>query len=318
LPATGAEAMSEQPRHPRLCIAIASFRSDEAALRLAEQAQALAPSFPGMHTLIVDSLGGGAIERAIDERGWRDSVTYVNSASNLGSAGNLASRLEWAAQHGFDYCYGVNHDGNLSADVLAKLIAFAESRARVGAVYPLRYRTGRRGYDLTGTRKAPLPALVRKKVPLQSTVPVSWCSSNGALYALAPVREGVVPYRDFWMGWEDLAYGWQLEAANYEQFILTSATIDDNYEYRPVRFLGRTLHITDKPEWYAYYQGRNLLLSSWRCRRPAQDKLVVGARLLQEVAVTTLFRTKKLRRLQLLGLGVKDALAGRTGKGPVP
>jgi hypothetical protein len=38
----------------------------------------------------------------------------------------------------------------------------------------------------------------------------------------------------------------------------------------------------------------------------------------QEVLVTLLWRSERRTRLGLLWAGVRDGLAGRTGKGPVP
>lgn len=80
-----------------VALVIATFRQDEPVLRLLEDAFNADNKHPFAKIAIVDSLGSGAIERAIEERGW-ERVTYHNADHNLSSAGNLAMRLELAAQ----------------------------------------------------------------------------------------------------------------------------------------------------------------------------------------------------------------------------
>lgn len=303
----------------RVGLAISAYRSDASVERLLRLAAPMVPSV-FERVLVVDSLGSGALSALIEQEGW-SAVEYVNSPINLGSAGNLAARLQWSADQGLDFVYAINHDGALDAQVVAKLVAFAETRPTrsLGAVYPLRVQT-RHGdaVDLSGRSRIPLPFMGRDAKPEEKAVQVLWSSSNGTLYPLLPIRQGLEVWADLWMGWEDLAYGWLLDANGFEQWVVTDAVFRDQYEYRqhavgPLRF-----RLADKPAWYSYYATRNMLLA---LRRTGQSPLVVAAsvaRLSADVAVTLAFRDRKVERLRLAVSGARDALLGRTGKGPVP
>lgn len=301
---------------PRVCLAISSFRNDdciEALLR----AHAERRDTPFEHIFVVDSLGTGRIEGLLREAGWTH-VTYYSAPLNLGSAGNLATRLRLAAEAGYDFAYAINHDADVDLAALHELLRFARGKPRLGALYPLRYLTARGRYDVTGTQKAPLPLRGAASAPTDESLEVSWSSSNGALYALDPVRDGLLPWADLWMGWEDMGYGWLLERHRYQQFIVTRARALDNYEYRAHRVLSRHLYLTEKPAWYAYYQARNLILITRRNRRPARDYAVVAARIAQEVVLTTVLRPEKRKRYELLFWGLIDGVRNRSGKWRVP
>jgi GT2 family glycosyltransferase len=299
----------------RVCLAISSFRNDENVLALIEAALSAA-YFDEI--LVVDSLGTGAMAQAIEERGWSKRVRYENHPKNLGSAGNLARRLELAAERGHDWVYAINHDGEVDASVVRELVACGRSLRRPGAVHPLRFKTGRGLYDMTGRSALPLPFRGRRTRPAQETLEVYWGSSNGTLYALEPVRQGLLPWADLWMGWEDLGYGWLLHKRGYQQVLLTTVETRDSYEYAHHRAFGRTLTITSKPAWYAYYQARNLILVTRRNGQAWDHWAVVAGRVLLELGVTAALRPNKTTRYRLLARGVFDGLRERTGKWLVP
>ena len=301
----------------RLCLAISSFRNDVEIERLLREEHDRAAT-PFSRIFVVDSLGTGRLSDLIQREGW-DNVTYFSAAENIGSAGNLALRLELAERAGFQYCYTVNHDGVIDHNVVEHLLEVAEGRPKVGAVYPLRYLTERGCYDLTGLRNSPLPLKAAKTIPNSSAVPVFWGSSNGALYSLEPVRAGLRPWSDLWMGWEDLGYGWLLHRTGYQQFLATQARVEDDKEYVTHSPMPRLrLTINDKPSWYAYYQLRNLILITRRNERPPWDYAVLVGRIAQELLLTSLFRKSKRARYALLIRGIADGIRGRSGKGKVP
>src|SRR5690606_5841691 len=259
----------------------------------------------------------GAVPEAIAANGWDDRVQYFDHAANLGSAGNLARRLELAAERGHDWVYAINHDGDVDVSVVRSLVACGEALDPVGAVYPLRYKEGRGKYDLTGRQALPLPFKGSVHRPSAKLLDTYWGSSNGTLYATAPVREGLSPWADLWMGWEDLGYGWLLQKHGWRQVILTDVESRDPYEY--VTHGGaRGVTITRKPAWYAYYQVRNLILVTRRNDQPLSHWLTVAGRIWLEVALTTALRPDKLTRYKLLARGVVDGVPGRSGKSDVP
>jgi GT2 family glycosyltransferase len=292
-----------------ITLAIATFRHDDAVLALLERAQAL----PFHAILVVDSLGTGRIPAEIVSRGWT-RVAYHNADRNLGSAGNLQKRLELAGATGADWVYAVNHDAALEPSTFAALARVAAENPDLGAIYPLRRRPGRGGtYDLTGTHRFPLryDGTVDRPTGL---IDAWWGSSNGTLYALRPVRAGLVPWGELWMGWEDLLYGWMLAEHGYRQVIATDAVFDDPYEYKRVG----PATITDKPSWYAYYFARNLLLAAQRAHLPPAIKAQLAVRIAGEFAVSATLRSRRRERLGLLATGVRDGLRGTTGKFRVP
>lgn len=302
----------------KVCLAISAYKSDSSILRLLEEAARIEDP-PWSKVLVVDSLGSGEIPKAIGERGWATWAEYRSYDRNLGSAGNLALRLRVPAEQGFDFVYAMNHDGFIAPDAVRNLVAFASGQPKIGAVYPLRrYTNSGNRFDLTGTSRFPLPAIRSHSMPAEDFVAVHWGSSNGALYAMAPVREGICVWDDFWMGWEDLAYGWWLEENGYAQFVLPSVVLDDDYEYGAKQLGPFSLFVSEKPTWYWYYMARNLFLAAKRTHRGPPTHALVGARLVVEAAMTAALRDKKRERLRLLARGAIDGLRGVSGKGEVP
>jgi len=311
-----AENLVEAP--VKVCLVISSFQHDQAVERILQRIFT-ADKSPFFKIIVVDSLGTGRMPKLLRERGWHD-VAYHCFAHNLGSAGNLAERLRLAAASEAAFAYAVNHDAALDLSVVEMLVAQANSIERLGALFPMR-RIIRQGnkLDTTGASILPLPFFGTKPTQaLPALLPVKWSSSNGALYSLAPIREGLTPWSDFWLGWEDLAYGWLLDAHGYRQYIVSGARVDDDYEYRDFRLGPLKLKLTDKPSWYTYYQIRNLLLATQRTRRPLAIRSVVASRIVLELALTVLFREEKKQRLHNLFCGLADGLAGRSGKWMLP
>jgi rhamnosyltransferase len=303
---------------PRVCLAISAYRSDESILRLLEQAMSIAEP-PFQHVLVVDSLGSGRIPETIEARGWQERVEYRSYPTNLGSAGNLWKRLQLPCEQGFDFVYAINHDGLIDPELIAKLLAQAQRMTKPGAVYPLRRYTRRGGgFDYTGLTRLPIPAIVLQRRPEKPLLKVFWASSNGALYSTQPVREGLRILDELWLGWEDLAWGWSLEDSGFEQVVVTSAVLDDDYEYVEQK-VGPVRRVTsEKPVWYSYYVVRNLLLASRATKQAIDVRVMVGLRFALEIGGSVVFRNRKSERLKLLVHGIVDGLRGRAGKGAVP
>jgi GT2 family glycosyltransferase len=302
----------------KVCLVISSFRHDQAVERILQRAFAASEN-PFCKVIVVDSLGTGRMPDLLRKGGWHD-VDYHCFSHNLGSAGNLAERLRLAAASEAAFAYAVNHDAHLDPTVVKTLVAQAKGIERLGALFPLRRMTHRGNrFDTTGANLLPLPFLGTKRTQsLPALLPVKWSSSNGALYSLAPIREGLTPWSDFWLGWEDLAYGWLLNEHGYRQYIVSGARVDDDHEYRDFRMGPLKLRLTDKPSWYTYYQVRNLLLATQRARSPLAVRSVVAGRIALEVALTTLFREEKKQRFHNLFWGLVDGLSGRSGKWDLP
>jgi hypothetical protein len=302
----------------KVCLVISTFRHDQQVESILNRVFERGRN-PFSNIIVVDSLGTGRMPGLLRERNWQ-GVEYRCYSHNLGSAGNLAERLRLAAGTGASFAYAVNHDAALDMDVVGALVRQAAKIERLGALFPLR-RMIHRGnqLDVTGSSLLPLPFAGAKPTrTLPDLLPVRWSSSNGALYSLAPIREGLAPWSDFWLGWEDLAYGWLLEAHGYRQFIVTGARVDDDYEYRDIHVGPLKLGLTDKPPWYVYYQIRNLLLAAERTGQPLPTRGVIAGRIAMEMAITAIFRKQKKQRFYNLFHGLVDGLSGRAGKWVLP
>lgn len=295
-------------------VAIASFKNDESVLALVERIKPILSSLAGV--IVVDSIGTGTFPEKARSAGFSQDVEYHCFPENLGSAGNLHRRLTIAAATGAQYVYAVNHDGDVSIDALERLLVCAsEGAGPIGAVYPLRRMTQRGdAFDVTGRRRFPFRAERISRPPDTALLPVFWSSSNGALYGLDPVRDGVVPIAELWMGYEDLAFGWSLHRAGYRQYTATSVQIDDSYEYRQTS----AGYVTDKASWYSYYQVRNLLTAARLTGQPLWVRALAWVRVLAEVPVTVLLRPEKTTRLTYLAAGLGDAVRRRLGKWRLP
>ncbi len=315
--------MSERLAHPdcaSVCLIIATFRQDDAVLGLLEDAYEGGTTHPFCHIIVVDSMGSGAIQEAIEAKQW-EGITYKNAPENLGSAGNLALRLELASEHEqATWAYALNHDGELDWSTLEALLDHAARHedARIGALYPLRYTTHLKKYNLTGTSSLPIPYVGTTTRPEGPSFPVYWASSNGAFYHLGPVREGLLPWKDLWMGWEDLGYGWLLHRRGWRQDVVCDAVFEDGYEYKTHGTGQASVNISDKPTWYAYYQMRNLILVTRRNERGAATWACVAGRVGLEFGLSLTLRKDKARRLKFLLSGIRDGALNTTGKWAYP
>ena len=292
-------------------LAIATFRNDESVVALLDTVFSADAGFHSV--LVVDSMGTTAVPETANARGW--DVDYRSAETNLGSAGNLHLRMKLAAETDASFVYTINHDGHIDLDAIAKLAEVARDNPQIAAAYPTRFRPNRgASYDNPAGRGLPLPHRRGASAPADKITDVEWASSNGALYALEPVRKGIEVWPELWMCWEDTGYGWLLKSQGYRQVQVGDSVFQDDYEYRHVRLLGRDFYFADKPWWYGYYSPRNLIVVTLRNHRSAAAVGALAAQVAKEAALTVAFRDRKAKRLGLLARAVVDGVRDRTGK----
>lgn len=285
-------------------LVISTYRNDEEIARILEQVHASAETIFD-RILVVDSEGTGAIPEVVSKRGW-DRVIYRSYEQNLGSGANLRERLRIAAEGGADYVYAVNHDGYVDGALVSVLLRAAQGITNLGAAYPLCHLVNADRYDMTGIRDLPLPAKLARKAPDGQLIDVFWGRSNGVLYALAPVRQGILPWNAMWMAYEDLEYGWRLHDHGYRQVIVRDAVFHDTYEYRRTPFG----HVISKPAWRTYYNMRNLILAIRRTRNRPLYHVTGWFRFVLEFFAILLVRESKWLRLRMLWAGAIDGVRG--------
>jgi GT2 family glycosyltransferase len=137
-------------------------------------------------------------------------------------------------------------------------------------------------------------------------VDVFWGRSNGVLYALAPARQGILPWNAMWMAYEDLEYGWRLHDHGYRQVIVCDAVFHDTYEYQPTAFG----YVINKPTWRTYYNMRNLILAIRHTRNRPLYHATGALRFVLEFWVIVLLRRNKWRRMRMLWAGAIDGIRG--------
>jgi len=291
-------------------LVISSYRNDEEIARILERVHASGETV-FEKILIVDSEGTGTIPALVERRGW-SRVIYRSYQQNLGSGANLRERLRIAAEGRADYAYAVNHDGYVDAEIVGALLRAAQQIGNLGAAYPLCHLVNADRYDMTGIRELPLPAKLARKAPSGPLVDVFWGRSNGVLYALAPAKQGILPWNAMWMAYEDLEYGWRLHDHGYRQVIVCDAVFHDTYEYRPTA-LG---YVINKPTWRTYYNMRNLILAIRHTRNRPLYHATGALRFVMEFWVIVLLRRNKWRRLRMLWAGAIDGIRGVEEKQP--
>lgn len=303
----------------KIAIAISSFRTSYEAMELVSRIAT--ENWQCEYVLVVDSLGIGGFEEFIAAQGLSGRVLYFNSDVNLGSAGNLSRRLQWANELGMDYVLALNHDARITPAVYQALIDHAEARPNIGALYPLRYLEGKRIYDLSGKKIFSMTASGVSAKPAEELIEVFWSSSNGALYSMEPLRSShkISPDASLWMGWEDYLYGLELKDAGYSQWIVTAAETIDNYEYKAVGFSPTGKIIADKPMWYGYYDARNLILIAMhRLHSPLLAVFLMFRVLLGLLLVPYKFKDDKKKAISFCLAGIWDGFKNNSGKWLLP
>lgn len=303
---------------PKIVIAISSFRSDPQVLQLVEELYRGDYAFDAV--VVVCSAGGSELSAMLRSAGYRNCHVLPFDA-NLGSAGNLYQRFKASAALGGDFMLALNQDAALDPAMFGTLFHAARTLpGRVGALYPLRYTPGKQQYDLSGV--APFPFRFRGEATVTEAglIDVVWSSSNGALYALAPFREGIHTDAGLWMGWEDYLYGLQLRRAGFRQYIVADARIIDDYEYKTIDLIGLKLTVSDKPSWYCYYGPRNLaLISLHRCFSPRMVfDLMRWAISFPAQIVLSRTGTDRWRALGYFLIGLAHGLFNKSGKWRLP
>ena len=297
----------------RVGIAISSFRSDDDVIGLLEKI--ISEFWPFEGIIIVDSLGEGKIQNYIIRQKLKN-IEYYNFNINLGSAGNLKERLSICAEKDWDFVLALNHDALVSKFTYLELLRYTHME-KLGAIYPLRYYKNKNFYDYSGTSEVGPWRSFGKKTPTKNhLIPCQWSSSNGALYSLTPVRKGLVPNKDLWMGWEDYLYGLDLKKSGYEQYIASNAICDDNYEFKEKRIGFSKIIMAFKPDWYDYYNTRNLWLICLFYHPSLMRIIRVLLRTILQFFVIIFLRSSESKKyiLILTCKGILDSLRKITGK----
>ena len=299
-------------------IAISSYKSDNSTISLIEKIYS--EKWNVEKVIVVESLGSGYIKSFISDNDISNFVDYYNYNTNIGSAKNLQIRMEKAYELGLDSVLTLNHDAIVTEKIYDVLVKNAKE-IKGAAFYSLKYFSNKRIFDLTGTKEpGVLQSFGPKRQPLTNRIPCIWSSSNVALYSTEPLSKNIKPNGSLWMGWEDYLYGLQLHKNGYSQYIVSETYTHDNYEFEQKRIMGKKIHLSDKPHWYYYYRGRNLLLITLYIEFSFVRLLRISIRLFLE-SIAILIGTLKNRPLKAVlyfVTGICHGITNKRGKWKVP
>lgn len=276
-----------------ISIAISSFRSNESVLSLLDAIFSTEqPLF--LEIIVIDSEPTGLIEQFILKNNY--PVNYIKSQHNLGSAGNLALRLNTAAKNPkANWCLCLNHDAYYTEEFAKSFIDSVRMlKGNVGAIFPTRwYNNG-------------------EKNTTENLRSVLWNSSNGCIYSLAPTRLSIEVDTSLWMGWEDYLYCMKLLQYGYQNYLVNSLPFYDSYEYKSINFLGTHIKLNDKPSWYDYYSIRNLIYIGKHIPVD-QTYLKLLSKVCVNSTVLAFFKDKTLERHSYFIKGLFDGFTNKMG-----
>jgi glycosyltransferase involved in cell wall biosynthesis len=260
---------------------------------------------PGRIVVVVNGEGG------LDDPELEKAVHVVRLAENLGPAGGFREGMRAAATLGdVDWFYLCEDDVglfDLPTPRVARLVDAAEERVRrgerVGAVVAygrdLHPRTGHTSIHEVGGARG-----------YEHVDAASWGAS---LVARAVIEHGVLPSDDYFFGYEDFDFWYQLRRAGFEMLLdcTSAAQVAPQMSDagRDGAFAGERPNDHDEP-WRAFYVARNYFLLA---RRHGSADWI-AAHLAYSARRLQLAGSAEARRAILHGL-LAGAL-GRTGKDP--
>ncbi len=194
-------------------------------------------------------------------------ATVVRHPQNLGTAGAVCTGLRFALEHGYDWMWIFDPDGDPAPDALEKMldlfVGWPHSQqgetAFISCLHPEQWRdSALRVFTWRGL--VPIrPAPAGRSYPCD----VAWWS--GTLYRMAAVREVGLPNADYFVDWEEAEYGYRMMKAGYKGFVCREATMDSNVRgyasLRPTEITrdGATSTVLEHPPFRCYYTARTRL-----------------------------------------------------------
>jgi glycosyltransferase involved in cell wall biosynthesis len=266
--------------------------------------------------LVVDN---ASTDNTLDQPCLRHA-TVIRNAKNTGTSGGVATGLDYAMEHGFDWTWIFDPDGLPAPDALEKMLdlyaswpdAQQEKTAFLACLHPERWRNS-----------APRNFTWRGFVPAKPTPGKSYyaCDNawwSGCLYRTAAVRKIGLPNVDYFLDWGESEYGYRMKRAGFDGYVCRDAPINSNIRgYSALRRpnaeqVGETPAVLEHPPFRCYYTARNRLYFTLYDLDKVQPVL-----LLRMVATLGLMMTKVLIRpgrkgvqMQAFSRGVWDGVTG--------
>ena len=127
-----APGASIQPAQPRVAIVILNWNDTPATLACLDALRAT--GYANYTTIVVDN---GSTDGSVDRLRGIAAIDLITNPTNLGYTGGVNAGIGRAMAAGADYVWLLNSDATTQPDVLARLVATAESDERIGLVSPV-------------------------------------------------------------------------------------------------------------------------------------------------------------------------------------
>ena len=103
-------------------------------------------------------------------------------------------------------------------------------------------------------------------------------------------------------------------------FFLKDKSLDDNYEFEQKKIMGKKIHLSNKPHWYYYYRGRNLLLIALH----TEFKIIRFSRIIIRLNFELIaiiigsFKNQPIKAFYYFSTGFIHGLMNKRGKWKIP
>jgi rhamnopyranosyl-N-acetylglucosaminyl-diphospho-decaprenol beta-1,3/1,4-galactofuranosyltransferase len=194
-------------------------------------------------------------------------ATVVRNPENTGTSGGVATGLQYALEHGYDWTWIFDPDGLPAPDALEKMLdlyadwphAMQDETGFLTCLHPESWRnSAHRNFTWRGL----VPA---KPMPGKSYYLCDNAWWSGCLYRIAAVREIGLPNADYFLDWGESEYGYRMRRGGFKGFVCRDATIDSNIRgyaaLRPAESERRKAGpaTLEHPPFRCYYTARNRL-----------------------------------------------------------
>jgi rhamnosyltransferase len=244
---------------------------------------------------------------------------------NLGTSGAAATAFEYALERDYDALWVLDQDSRPRADALEKLLRLHDSfsreeRRRIGILATCPVLDGEPLYV-----RLLLSPRGLKQAPLNPEEPFGECDTaiwSGSLYRIDAVRKVGLPrfgrdghWHDFALDYGDLEFGFRIKEAGYKVLVHPSSFLDHRIgSERRVRWLGRTLVVSDHPLQRRYLSARNMVYF-WLYLHPRRRLLgsltFLSAALGKGMLVTLLVETDPWPKIGAWVRGARDGVFKR-------
>lgn len=166
-------------------------------------------------------------------------VTLLPQKENLGFAGGNNAGVDWALEHGFDYCFFHNNDGFIAANALEPLVEHMEQNEDVAMAQSLMLlhpetnlinSSGNTfhylGFGYTWDNRTPLD-----EANLPAVKEISYASGAALMMRSSLIKEHGAWDEDFFLYHEDLEWSFRMRAIGLKAVMVRDSVFYHKYQF---------------------------------------------------------------------------------------